>query len=139
MHSNQIDQAVSTRARVRISESNGYHKGAEGVALGFRSTYGSIKVGFVDADGEYTGESTTVYFEHVELIEDEPASDEAALVSGVARILSDLDRLNHEVGASVRERDVIADPSGVKWYEGWDGIFRNGYGGAVPRALLEAR
>lgn len=138
MHSTQIDQAVSTRARVRIGERNGYHKGVEGIAMGFRSAYESIKVGFVDETGEYTGESTTVYFKHVELIEDEPSGEEAP-VSGIARIAADLDVLNREVEASLREREIITDPNGVKWYEGWDGIFRNGYGSAAPRALLKTR
>lgn len=56
--------------------------------------------------------------------------------SGVERILAELDALNREVEAGLREREIITDRNGVKWYEGWDGIFRNGYGGAVPRALL---
>lgn len=60
MNANQIDQAVRTRARVRISERNGWAAGVEGIALGYRDLYDSFKVGFVDADGNYTGEYTTV-------------------------------------------------------------------------------
>jgi hypothetical protein len=54
----------------------------------------------------------------------------------VERILRQLHELNEEVAAGLREREIITDRHGVAWYEGRDGIFRNGYGGAVPRALL---
>lgn len=56
--------------------------------------------------------------------------------NAVERIVRQLHELNEEVRASLREREIITDRNGVNWYEGWDGIFRNGYGGAVPRALL---
>lgn len=56
--------------------------------------------------------------------------------NAVARIVQQLDALNAEVQAGLREREIITDRNGVKWYEGWDGIFRDGYGSAVPRALL---
>lgn len=56
--------------------------------------------------------------------------------NAVERIVRQLAELNEEVRAGLREREIIADENGVNWYEGWDGIFRNGYGSAVPRALL---
>ncbi|GAA4890856.1 hypothetical protein ACFPM3_20155 [Streptomyces coeruleoprunus] len=56
--------------------------------------------------------------------------------NAVERIVRQLAELNEEVRTGLREREIITDRSGVKWYEGWDGIFRNGYGSAVPRALL---
>ena len=68
MNARQIDQAVSTRARVRISERNGWAAGVEGIAMGYRATYDNIKVGFVDAGGNYTGEYTTVPRKSVELV-----------------------------------------------------------------------
>ncbi|MFE2640234.1 hypothetical protein ACFXKF_36725 [Streptomyces scopuliridis] len=64
----QIHEAVSTRAGVRISERNGWAAGVEGIAMGYRDNYDSLKVGFVDAEGKYTGEYTTVPRESVELI-----------------------------------------------------------------------
>lgn len=70
MEIRQIDDAVTIRARVRVSERSGFHKGAEGIVLGFRPLYGTLKVGFTDDSGEYTGECTTVAFEHVDLIDD---------------------------------------------------------------------
>ncbi|MFJ8676832.1 hypothetical protein [Streptomyces sp. NPDC093589] len=69
MDTNQIDKAVSTRARVRISERLGWAAGMEGIAMGYRATYDSIKVGFVDTDGDYTGEYTTVPRKSVEMKE----------------------------------------------------------------------
>jgi hypothetical protein len=54
----------------------------------------------------------------------------------VERIVRQLDALNEEVASGLREREIITDRHGVNWYEGRDGIFRNGYGSAVPRALL---
>jgi hypothetical protein len=66
----QIDQAVSTRARIRISERNGWAAGVEGIAMGYSSSYDSIKVGFLDSDGNYTGEYTTVPRTMLELAEE---------------------------------------------------------------------
>jgi hypothetical protein len=63
----QIDQAITTRARIVIAEDNGYHKGLIGIALGYRPAYGNIKVGLIDTNGEYTGEYTVVSYKHVEL------------------------------------------------------------------------
>lgn len=68
MHSNQINQAISTRARVQISERNGWAAGTEGLALGYSDLYDSVKVGFVDASGSYTGEYTKVSRTMVELV-----------------------------------------------------------------------
>jgi hypothetical protein len=76
MNASQIEKAVTTRARVRISKNNGWAAGVEGIALGFRNLYGNIKVGFVDANGDYTGEYTMVSHESVEMITDEVADTE---------------------------------------------------------------
>lgn len=65
----QIDQAVSTRARVRISKDHGWAPGVEGIAMGYRPNYGTIKIGFADTDGKYTGEFTVVSSKSVELVE----------------------------------------------------------------------
>lgn len=85
MDTNQIDTAVSTRARVRISVRNGWAKGAEGIALGFRSLYGNIKVGFVDAHGHYTGEYTMVHYTNVDIIEDEGATQQPRTTKATTR------------------------------------------------------
>lgn len=76
MDASQINKAVTTRAHVRISERNGWAAGVEGIALGFRNLYGTIKVGFVDANGDYTGEYTTVSYESVELVDEGAATEE---------------------------------------------------------------
>jgi hypothetical protein len=70
MNMAQIDQAVSTRARIRISKRNGWAAGLEGIAMGYRAAYDSIKVGFLDADGNYSGEYTTVPRTMLELVEE---------------------------------------------------------------------
>jgi hypothetical protein len=65
----QIDQAISTRALVRISDTHGWAPGVTGIAMGFRPNYGTIKIGFVDGNGKYTGEFTVVSYKSVELVE----------------------------------------------------------------------
>jgi hypothetical protein len=90
MDASQIDKAVSSRALVRISKSNGWAAGVEGIALGFRNLYGNIKVGFVDANGDYTGEYTVVSYKSVELIAEEAHGEQAeAKVLEMAANLSD--------------------------------------------------
>jgi hypothetical protein len=90
----QIDQAVSTRARIRISERNGWAAGVEGIAMGYSSSYDSIKVGFLDADGNYTGEYTTVPRTMLELAEEattenaETHEDATAAVQALAANLT---------------------------------------------------
>lgn len=86
MNASQIDTAVTTRARVRIRKNNGWAAGAEGIALGFRSLYGNIKVGFVDASGEYTGEYTMVPYESVDLVTEE--EDHRGGIVGLKRIMA---------------------------------------------------
>lgn len=95
----QIDQAVSTRARIRISERNGWAAGAEGIAMGYCASYDSIKVGFLDSDGTYTGEYTTVPRTMLELVEEATVEnagtnvktheDATAMVQALAANLTD--------------------------------------------------
>lgn len=64
-----------------------------------------------------------------------PASDEPAPLSGVARIVADLARLNDEVEAPLTTPADITDAQGRVWK--WrDGLYRHGRS-AVPRALLD--
>jgi hypothetical protein len=136
MDASQIAKAVSTRARVRISERNGWAAGVEGIALGFRNLYGSIKVGFVDANGDYTGEYTVVSHESVELVE-EATAGEVSAPSGIARILADLKGLNDEVAATLTTPANITDTDGRIW-TWWQGdLYRNSRS-AIPRALIDA-
>ncbi len=125
----QINEAIRNRSAVRISDRNGYHKGLTGIALGYRAAYGSIKVGFVDADGQYTGEFTMVAAKHVELVTEE------APASGVFKILLELDKLNREVAATLTAPENITDEMGRVWVWGADGLYRNGVS-AVPRELI---
>jgi hypothetical protein len=64
----QIDYAVTTRARVQISPTNGWAAGTIGIAMGYNNAYGTIKVGFIDADGQYTGDYTKVSYKDVSLV-----------------------------------------------------------------------
>ncbi|MDQ0809790.1 hypothetical protein QFZ63_001504 [Streptomyces sp. B3I7] len=93
MNMAQIDQAVSTRGRIRISKRNGWAAGVEGIAMGYCASYDSIKVGFLDADGNYTGEYTTVPRTMLELVEEattEETSEQAtATVQAMASKLTD--------------------------------------------------
>jgi hypothetical protein len=126
----QINEAIQNRSAVRISERNGYHKGLTGIALGYNSSYGSIKVGFVDADGKYNGDYTTVAAEHVELVSEEAPAE----VSGVARILRELDELNREVESTLTWPSDIVDVEGRVWtYR--DGLYRNGVS-VVPKEMI---
>ncbi|WP_329474227.1 hypothetical protein OIE75_41300 (plasmid) [Streptomyces sp. NBC_01723] len=75
MDASQIEKAVTTRARVQISKNNGWAAGVEGIAMGYRTTYDNIKVGFLDADGNYTGEYTTVPRTMAELAEEVTAEE----------------------------------------------------------------
>lgn len=94
----QVSKAVADQARVRISERNDYHKGVEGIAVGFSPTYGNIKVGFLDENGEYSGDYTAVRYEHVELIDEAPieARETTIRVAGVERVI------RTEMGGSIR-------------------------------------
>ena len=135
MDASQIDKAVTTRARVRISKNLGWAAGVEGIAMGYRSTYDNIKVGFVDAEGNYTGEYTMVPRNSVEMVEVAAAEVATVPASGVARILADLDRLNDEIAASVTVPEDITDSLGRTWK--WrDGLYRHGRS-AAPRSLIQ--
>lgn len=64
----QIKEAVSTHARVRISEHSDRAAGAEGIVLGYRAASDKVSVGFVDATGNPTGESMMIPRSTVELV-----------------------------------------------------------------------
>ncbi len=118
MDASQIEKAVTTRARVRISKNNGWAAGVEGIAMGYRATYDNIKVGFVDAEGNYTGEYTMVPRSSVELIgEPEDAEQEDTVtVYGInsdtpVRHLSTIEAqdaavMNFRHGATIHEYDT---------------------------------
>jgi hypothetical protein len=117
MEYTQIDNAVSTRARVRISENHGWAAGKEGIAMGYHASYNNLKVGFVDEAGEYTGESTVIPLSAVELVD--VARHKDSRPDADAIFLPDL---------------VAAD--GVVWTFWKGSIYRNGRGGAVPSEML---
>ncbi|OKI19263.1 hypothetical protein [Streptomyces sp. CB03911] len=71
-----ILKAIETRSLVRITDKSGHAKGLVGIAMGYHALYDNVKVGFIDADGRYTGEFTTVSAKAVEVLvtpEDVPA------------------------------------------------------------------
>lgn len=67
MDSKTLDQLISTRGRIKISHRNGWAAGVTGIALGFNTLYGNVKIGFIDDNGDYTGEYTKVSLSMVEV------------------------------------------------------------------------
>ena len=61
------ETAVHHRSVVRIKDTSVFAAGRTGIALGYHDSYDTIKVGFVDESGMYTGEFTTVARSMVEL------------------------------------------------------------------------
>lgn len=70
-----IDNAIRNRSLVRITERSGHGKGLVGIALGYNAQYDSVKVGFVDDQGNYTGEYTKVGRSCVEILGEEAPED----------------------------------------------------------------
>lgn len=68
MNFTDVDTAVANRAPVRITERSGHAVGMTGILLGYNDCYDNCKVGFVDSEGAYTGEYTTVSRSAVELL-----------------------------------------------------------------------
>lgn len=68
MNLTDIDTAVANRSAVRITERSGHAVGMTGILMGYHDSYDTCKVGFVDADGKYTGEHTTVSRSAVDLL-----------------------------------------------------------------------
>lgn len=58
MDRSMIVEAVSTRARVRVSKVSSRLGGVTGIILGHRPGTDDVKVGMVDDGGSYTGEWT---------------------------------------------------------------------------------
>jgi hypothetical protein len=55
-----MDVDTTLRTMIKVSDTHGWAAGTVGLYLGYNAQYDSVKVGFVDADGEYTGEYTRV-------------------------------------------------------------------------------
>lgn len=67
-----VENLVNTRGQIKISERNGWAAGTVGIALGYNAQYDTVRVGFVDAEGVYTGEKTTVSRSMVEEVPEAP-------------------------------------------------------------------
>ncbi|MFI8830576.1 hypothetical protein ACIGPN_06060 [Streptomyces afghaniensis] len=76
----EIDNLIADRGLIKISERNGWAQGVTGIALGYNAAYDTVRVGFIDAEGNYIGEKTTVARSMVESA-DEPEADTAAPVT----------------------------------------------------------
>jgi len=63
-----IHTAIRDRSAVRVSERHGWAAGLTGIAMGYGWLYDSVKVGFVDDAGRYTGEFTRVPSRAVEVL-----------------------------------------------------------------------
>lgn len=150
MDGTQVDAAVSTRARVRISAGHGWATGREGVAIGYRALYNNIKVGFVDESGEYNGEYTMVPVGSVDLITEEaPAATEPVIeyVSGDAFRVGDVVAYPGRVQAEVTRvgvdgGDLFGRPVKRMYCRAVDGS-REGYvdygpDGKIPRLVKPA-
>lgn len=65
---NRIDTAITNREIVKIGARAGHAQGLKGIALGYNANYDTVKVGFVNESGEYTGEYTKVGAAHIEFV-----------------------------------------------------------------------
>lgn len=73
----EAGQAVITRSKIRVNSNHGWAAGRVGIALGYNAQYNSVKVGFLDESGEYSGDYTRVPVGSVDLITEEaPAATE---------------------------------------------------------------
>ena len=61
----RIDTAIKTREIVTIGPRAGHAVGLKGIALGYSGQYDTVKIGFVDEAGNYTGEFTKIIAKHV--------------------------------------------------------------------------
>lgn len=120
MELTQIDQAVRTRAAVRISKTHGWAAGRTGIAMGYTTSYDSIKVGFLGEDGKYSGDFTKVPRSAVELVTTERHRD------------------NRPDNDAMFIPDMVA-PEGTVWVFWKGSIYRNGKGSALPASLLRAQ
>lgn len=73
MNATELDTAINNRAMVRITNRSGHAKGLSGIALGYNRFYHTVKVGFVDDNGNYTGDYTKVSADCIEIIEEQNA------------------------------------------------------------------
>jgi hypothetical protein len=73
MRNATLDKLIASRGMIKISDRNGWAAGTVGIAMGYRATYDNVKVGFVDAEGKYTGEYTMVSRTMVEEVPEEAA------------------------------------------------------------------
>lgn len=64
---NRLTTAIDNREIVRIVNA-GPRTGLVGIALGYNAQYDTVKVGFVDEAGEYTGEYTKAGCSQIEFI-----------------------------------------------------------------------
>lgn len=138
MNYNEAMTAIDNRSLVRITENNGTHKGTHGLALGYRDAYHSVKVGFLNEDGTYSGDYTMVYFGNLELVVD--AEEAAAPETQVApantweAMETGLDNLLAETEAAIPA--PIVDRDGVTWTWKTGNVFRDGTGRAWPREFI---
>lgn len=64
----EAGQAVITRSKIRVNSNHGWAAGRVGIALGYNAQYSSVKVGFLDESGEYSGDYTRVPVGSVDLL-----------------------------------------------------------------------
>lgn len=94
-----MDINTPLRTRIRISDDNGWAAGIECIYLGYNAQYDSVKVGFVDADGNYTGDHTRVPRSAASVVDTAPASAPSGNVTitlpaeYAARVVADLKAL----------------------------------------------
>lgn len=62
----RLNTAIDNREIVRIGARAGRLVGTVGIALGYNANYHTVKIGFVDENGEYNGESTRIGANHIE-------------------------------------------------------------------------
>ena len=130
MNYRMIIEAVDNRSLVRVTDRAGAYKGLVGIALGYNAAYHTLKVGMIDSEWRYTGESTRVPADCLELVRDEPAAQAVE-----AQPEAGLDELLAETEAAIPA--PITDRHGITWTWKTGNIFRDGTGRAWPREFIK--
>lgn len=117
---NRIDNAIRNRETVAIGSGAGHAVGMRGIALGYNVQYDTVKVGFVNESGEYTGEYTKVGAAHIEFIEtEEPVTDHNGCGSNEER--SPFSTGRKTCTGPVTGRSVLLGlGTSWKWAKHWD-------------------
>lgn len=87
------------RTMIKVSDTHGWAAGKVGLYLGYNAQYDTVKVGFVNEAGEYTGEFTKVPRSAASVVETKPTRKPAKTPAGaIARVLRDMGLVQGKMG-----------------------------------------